>query len=400
MAFNLFSQPSADSVNQPTVGLLGNASLTPEMLMALGGGIMSGQNLGEGLSNGFTNAGAVMTAQRARQQAVATKNATIAMLQDKSPDLAAQVKAGAISPEAAVGELWKQQAQAKEDAKPKFVVVNGRLVQTNGGDKPSVVEDFSDPMANAPADAKSTAYWLAHPDEYKAHMQQEKDKADLRNNGDSTLTPLQKDLAAAGLKPDTPEYQQAILNARKLGAKPGQISPKLSEDQSKNVGFLIRARNAEKVLSDPAVLNDPKNAADPNAIPSTNETQGLSRWNQFANALPLGIGNSIISSDAQNYNQAKLNFITAALRKESGAAISQSEYDNAEKTYFPQPGDGKQQIEQKRQAREDVIKGFEISAGPGAEMANQNDQQTTVQPTTVQPTSGKTTTGRTWSVQQ
>jgi hypothetical protein len=107
--------------------------------------------------------------------------------------------------------------------------------------------------------------------------------------------------------------------------------------------------------------------------------------------LPFGLGNHIISNDAQKYNQAKLNFITAALRKESGAAISQSEYDNADKTYFPQPGEGKDIIDQKRQAREDVIEGFRVSAGPGADVANQPEAPVI---------SGKTTTGRTWSVQQ
>jgi len=36
------------------------------------------------------------------------------------------------------------------------------------------------------------------------------------------------------------------------------------------------------------------------------------------------------------------------LRKESGAAIAASEFDNAEKQYFPQPGDSDQVISQKR----------------------------------------------------
>jgi hypothetical protein len=39
----------------------------------------------------------------------------------------------------------------------------------------------------------------------------------------------------------------------------------------------------------------------------------------------------------QSQKQAEQNFINAILRKESGAAISPSEYKNAEKQYFPQP---------------------------------------------------------------
>lgn len=53
----------------------------------------------------------------------------------------------------------------------------------------------------------------------------------------------------------------------------------------------------------------------------------------------------------KQYQQAKRNFVTANLRKESGAAISPKEYAEEEKKYFPQPGDGPEVVEQKRMAR-------------------------------------------------
>jgi hypothetical protein len=47
---------------------------------------------------------------------------------------------------------------------------------------------------------------------------------------------------------------------------------------------------------------------------------------------------NIMAPDAaQQYNAAKQNFVTAVLRKESGAAISQSEFDKEDQKYFPQP---------------------------------------------------------------
>ena len=54
----------------------------------------------------------------------------------------------------------------------------------------------------------------------------------------------------------------------------------------------------------------------------------------------------------QQIDQAQRNFVNAILRRESGAAISESEFDNAEKQYFIQPGDSPEVIEQKRQNRE------------------------------------------------
>lgn len=74
------------------------------------------------------------------------------------------------------------------------------------------------------------------------------------------------------------------------------------------------------------------------------------------------------SDTAQSARQAKLNFMTATLRKESGAAISQSEYDTEDKKYFPQMGDSKATIAQKRNARALAIETLAAQAGArGAE---------------------------------
>jgi hypothetical protein len=56
----------------------------------------------------------------------------------------------------------------------------------------------------------------------------------------------------------------------------------------------------------------------------------------------------------QRVEQAQRDFINAVLRRESGAAISASEFENARKQYFPQPGDEKHPkvLEQKRRARQ------------------------------------------------
>lgn len=68
--------------------------------------------------------------------------------------------------------------------------------------------------------------------------------------------------------------------------------------------------------------------------------------------------NFLKTSDRQVYEQAKLNFVTAVLRRESGAAISPSEFKDADKQYFPQPGDGAGVIANKQTLRNNVINNF------------------------------------------
>lgn len=67
---------------------------------------------------------------------------------------------------------------------------------------------------------------------------------------------------------------------------------------------------------------------------------------------PLGsVINMANSAEGQKLDQAKRDFINAVLRRESGAVISESEFDNGSKQYFPQPGDSPDVIKQKRDNR-------------------------------------------------
>ena len=75
-------------------------------------------------------------------------------------------------------------------------------------------------------------------------------------------------------------------------------------------------------------------------------------------------GNFALSPDQQSFLQAERNFINAVLRRESGAVISDEEFDNARKQYIPQPGDSQQVLEQKRRNRETVQRSFVRDAGP------------------------------------
>jgi hypothetical protein len=89
------------------------------------------------------------------------------------------------------------------------------------------------------------------------------------------------------------------------------------------------------------------------------EQQLSSLGSQFDVRLP----NLLKSEAGQRYQQAKDEFINAALRRESGAAIQPSEYDRFDKIYFVMPKDRASTIRQKQEARQRVIDGFKVAKG-------------------------------------
>jgi hypothetical protein len=76
------------------------------------------------------------------------------------------------------------------------------------------------------------------------------------------------------------------------------------------------------------------------------------------------VGNALMSSEQRRVDQAQRDFVNAVLRQESGAVISDAEFANAKKQYFPQPGDDKNVIAQKRANRQLAIQGFARMSGP------------------------------------
>jgi hypothetical protein len=71
--------------------------------------------------------------------------------------------------------------------------------------------------------------------------------------------------------------------------------------------------------------------------------------------------NILQTGNQQKYRQAQRTFTEGRLRKESGAAIPQQEYDNDARTYFFQPGD--KDLAQKSSGRRKVLEGLKMSSG-------------------------------------
>lgn len=138
------------------------------------------------------------------------------------------------------------------------------------------------------------------------------------------------------------------------GATSGNIpitGPKYSEDMRKAGGFALRASEADKIVSDPKI-----------------SAAGASFGENLQNDVPI-IGNYLTSGNFQQYDQAQRDFVNAVLRRESGAAISESEFQNARKQYFPQPGDGKEVLDQKARNRQLAVQSLHQSADPVPSMS-------------------------------
>lgn len=70
-----------------------------------------------------------------------------------------------------------------------------------------------------------------------------------------------------------------------------------------------------------------------------------------ANGMLSPVVNLVNSKEGQQLDQAKRDFLNAVLRRESGAVISDTEFDSGNKQYFPQIGDAPEVIAQKRDNR-------------------------------------------------
>lgn len=100
-----------------------------------------------------------------------------------------------------------------------------------------------------------------------------------------------------------------------------------------------------------------------NEIITKLEEAGTSLGDSLKSRVPLA-GNYMVTPEYRQLLQAQRDFVNAVLRRESGAVISDQEFENARQQYFPQPGDDPATIEQKRANRATAIAGIARAAGP------------------------------------
>lgn len=128
-----------------------------------------------------------------------------------------------------------------------------------------------------------------------------------------------------------------------MGGAPG----KMTEAQSKALGYGRRAMISDQMLG--KIMSDP--SADVTSLAT-----------QIRSDLPKWLGGAKTPQE-QALNVAKLGFISAVLRKESGAAVTPAEFESYNITYFPQPGDSPQVLADKQQLRANFIDTEKMAAG-------------------------------------
>lgn len=130
---------------------------------------------------------------------------------------------------------------------------------------------------------------------------------------------------------------------------------KFNGDQGKAAGFTDRMLQSEGILRGvngvPGVQDEGKSWVDTQA--------------SNAKELPIigRVANYLVPEARQKYDQAKADFINAQLRRESGAAIAASEFANADKQYFPVPGDTADVIKQKAANRRAAVEAMGREGG-------------------------------------
>lgn len=110
-----------------------------------------------------------------------------------------------------------------------------------------------------------------------------------------------------------------------------------------------------------------KRMKDANAILNMYENTGTDIYQNFLNNVPWGAGRVFQSEEFKSFDDARRDFVNAVLRRESGAAIADSEFASAARQYFPVVGDSPQQIEEKRRRRETAIQLLIASSGPSGQ---------------------------------
>jgi hypothetical protein len=122
-----------------------------------------------------------------------------------------------------------------------------------------------------------------------------------------------------------------------------------TEGQKLAAGFADRMVSAEAIIKQ----------LPPQALPT--------EFTSLAGGVPVFGGylqRKAMTPEQQKYKQAADNWIRANLRKESGAVIGADEMQAEYETYFPQPGDSPEVIEQKAEARETTTNAMIKNAGP------------------------------------
>jgi hypothetical protein len=280
----------------------------------------------------------------------------------------------------AVGNAWvartlMDRAAAGEEAGSKRVAELVAGFQ-DGADQGELLAALSDPWLSENAGGSAVAKTLLErelqkgdPDylldtEYKrAQIDALKAKPAVTPTDDmKELDLINSERTAAGQDPLTMEQ---FLSAKGGGltvqtnadgtttVTQGGSGLKLTEAQSKDVGFYTRGIEANKALLGL-------------------EGQLTDLGQSLTKLAPLGLGNYARTPQFRQAKVAADQFLSAILRKDTGAAITNQEFELYGPMFLPIPGDDPGTIEQKRRMREVAMLAIKSGMGTAEAIADAN----------------------------
>ena len=263
--------------------------------------------------------------------------------------------------------LPEEQRAAAWDARINYLEQSGR-------DATQSIQAKDEYLANPEAETREMEMFFAgqSPNEYKAYKggqptqqepltkyqeeslnlrksQQELDLLKLERQGETNS--IQKKKLSNEIRLQEQKIRKADLEAKALEAGPTaqEILSKSSEAQKKASSFAQRMTVSADELNTLAESVDPTSRV----IPLIAGGGGV--ISETANRLA--------SPEEQQYASAASDFVTAQLRKESGAVIGESEFKRKFREFFPVPGDSDKQIESKRKRRERAAESMQKESG-------------------------------------
>jgi hypothetical protein len=150
----------------------------------------------------------------------------------------------------------------------------------------------------------------------------------------------------------TPAAQGGVSVDPETGAlivTPGMSNMKLTEGQSKDIAFLNRASAA-------------------NAKLDADRTAALVSSKNLGRNVPF-VGNALQSSSSRQGGQIGKDFIAAVLRKDTGAAVTEQEFDFYSDIFLPQWGDDAASLALKEESRKSFLDGMRSGLSNGAALA-------------------------------
>lgn len=224
---------------------------------------------------------------------------------------------------------------------------------------------------NAAQGEKSATAYKYLPDYLKAKAQAA--KPDTIELNDGSLVSYDKSTGTfVTVRGPIPKEIDPLDNAKKL-LEIQKLQQELSGSGVNDLDRRYKEAQIQKLQQDIATPKPPTDAQNQSASYALRVKQSgdiiknlesaIQTYSPTGFAAQMKLPSFAQSGNVQSYNQAAKNFINSVLRRESGAAIAQSEFDNAYAQYLPKPGDTAQNLEQKRQNRDAVLRGLIQSSG-------------------------------------